>query len=128
MTENRIRVRMDPELTPVRLEDKMDVNTEIRVAVESHLKGLGVAGLVCMALGFLLILVAAVMFAAGYPDKYHASNGVSLADSHAFIETFVLTSAAGFVLFLFGTSSFFYGRTVLGSGHLDDFSMGTEAP
>ncbi|MCA1819514.1 MAG: hypothetical protein LC620_05610, partial [Halobacteriales archaeon] len=61
MSENRIRVRVEPELTPTRLEDKMDVNAEIDVGVDTHLKGLGVAGAVCVGVGFVALLAAALM-------------------------------------------------------------------
>ncbi len=122
MNENRIRVRLEPEMTPVRLEDKMDLHAEIQVAVNSHLTGLAIFGMVAIAVGVLAMLVGAVYFTSGYPDKYHATAGVSIGDSHNFIETVVLLTGSGVVLLFFGASAFFYGRTVLGSGSLDQFT------
>ncbi|MES2154299.1 MAG: hypothetical protein V4510_04110 [bacterium] len=122
MNENRIRVRLEPEMTPVRLEDKMDLHAEIQVAVDSHLTGLAVFGMVAIAVGILGIVAGAVYFVSGYPDKYHAANGVTVADSHNFIESIVLLMGSGIVLLFFGASAFFYGRTVLGQGSLDQFT------
>jgi hypothetical protein len=120
MTENRIRVKVEPELTPVRLEDKMDVHAEIDVGVESHLKGLGVFGAVLATVGALLIVVAAIMFAFGFPTPWYGS--IDDAGHNAFVKAVVITAAAGVTFLFVGTSAFFYGRTVLGSGHLDQFA------
>lgn len=122
MNENRIRVRLEPEMTPVRLEDKMDLHAQIDVEVDAHLTGLAVFGMVAIAVGVLSILMGSIFFVSGYPDKYHATDGVSIQDSHNFIETVVLLMGSGVVLLFFGASAFFYGRTVLGSGHLDQFT------
>ncbi len=122
MNENRIRVKLEPQMTPVRLDDKMDLHAQIDVAVDSHLTGLAVFGMVAIALGVLSILIGSVYFVSGYPDKYHATNGVTIDDSHNFIETVILLTGTGVVLLFFGASAFFYGRTVLGSGSLDQFT------
>jgi hypothetical protein len=126
MTENRIKVKVEQELTPIRLNDRMDLNSEINVAVDSHLKGIAVAGLAAIALGTLLVLAGSIYFTLGYPDLYHATHGYTVQESHTFIERVVETLAAGVVLLFGGTSSFFYGRLVLGSGHLDQFSTQAE--
>jgi hypothetical protein len=126
MTENRIKVKVEPEMTPIRLEDRMDLNSEIKVAVGSHLKGLAVVGLVAIALGTLLVLAGSVYFTLGYPNLYHAWNGYTVQESHTFIERVVEVLAAGVILLFGGTSAFFYGRLVLGSGHLDQFSTQAE--
>lgn len=125
-TENRIKVKVEPELTPIRLEDRMDLNSEIKVSVGSHLRGLAVVGLVGIAVGTLLVLVGSIYFTLGYPDQYHALHGYTVDQSHAFIERVVEILAAGIILLFAGTSSFFYGRLVLGSGHLDQFSTQAE--
>lgn len=121
MSENRIRVKLEDELTPVRREERMDLNAEIKVDVDSHLKGLAVVGLVAIALGTIALLVGAVLFTLGYPDQFKGSNGVTFEEATGFIERTVLMLTAGIILLLAGTSSFFYGRTVLGSGHVDQF-------
>lgn len=126
MTENRIKVKVEPEMTPIRLEDRMDLNSEIKVSVGSHLKGLAVVGLVGIALGTVLVLVGSIYFTTGYPDLYHATRGYTVAESHDFIERVVEILAAGVILLFGGTSAFFYGRLVLGSGHLDQFSTNAE--
>jgi hypothetical protein len=120
--ENRIRVRMQDELTPVRREERVDLNAEIKVDVDSHLKGLAVAGLAAIGLGTILLLAGAIMFTLGYPETYHGCGGACIPESHTFILWVVELLAAGIILLFVGTSSFFYGRTVLGSGHLDQFS------
>lgn len=120
--ENRIRVRVNSEMTPTRLEDKMDLNAEIKVDVDSHLKGLAIAGIIAIALGTLAILVGAIMFTLGYPNPYHSGNGYTAQDSYSFVERVVEFLAGGIILLFVGTSAFFYGRLVLGSGHLDQFS------
>ncbi|MCA1810627.1 MAG: hypothetical protein LC623_01285 [Halobacteriales archaeon] len=126
MTENRIKVKVEPEMTPIRLEDRMDLNSEIKVSVGSHLKGLAVVGLVGIALGTLLVLAGSIYFTTGYPDLYHATHGYTVQESHTFIERVVEVLAAGIILLFGGTSAFFYGRLVLGSGHLDQFSTQAE--
>jgi hypothetical protein len=120
VNENRIRVTMQPEMTPVRLEDKVDVNAEIDVGVESHLRGLGVAGAVCVALGALAILVASMMFAFGYPTPWRGDINDSF--HNAYVLSVIEIAAAGVILLFFGTTAFFYGRTVLGSGALDQYA------
>ena len=120
---NRIHVRVEPELTPIRLEDRrMGVHAEIDVKVNSRLTGLGILGVFAISLGALLLLVACLTFAFGYPEKYHARGDITEAESDAFIELVVLSAAAGVILLFLGTSMFFYGRTVLGSGMLDRYS------
>ncbi|HUR60834.1 MAG TPA: hypothetical protein VM286_00525 [Candidatus Thermoplasmatota archaeon] len=121
-SDNRIRVRVEPEMTPIRLEDRMDLNSEIKVAVDSHLKGLAVAGLVAIALGTLLLLVGCIYFTFGYPDLYRGNAPYTFAEATTFIERVVEALAAGVILLFGGTSAFFYGRLVLGSGHLDQFT------
>lgn len=120
VSENRIRVNMQPELTPVRLEDKMDVNAVIDVGVDTHLKGIGVAGAVAATLGALGIFVAAIMLAFNFPTPWYGA--VNDAAHVAIVKGIVITAAGGVILLFIGTSAFFYGRTVLGSGHLDQFA------
>jgi predicted membrane channel-forming protein YqfA (hemolysin III family) len=88
------------------------------------MKGLGVAGLVAIAAGVLCILVGAIFFILGYPQDWIASisDTGKYAASRALIERVVLFLGFGITLLFFGVSAFFYGRTVLGSGHLDQFS------
>ena len=120
--DNRIRVKVEPEMTPIRLEDRMDLNSEIKVAVGGHLKGLAVFGLAAIAIGTVLVLAGSIYFTLGYPDLYHATNGYTVLESHTFMERVVEILAFGIILLFGGTSAFFYGRLVLGSGHLDQFT------
>ena len=120
--DNRIRLRTEPEMTPVRLEDKIDMDAEIKVAVDSHLTGLGVAGLVALGLGLLGLLVGALMFAFGYPQRMRTPD-VTWEEAKAFTRNIALLFGTGVVLLFLGTSMFFYGRTVLGSGRLDSFNL-----
>lgn len=121
--DNRIRVRVEPELQPVRYEDKMDLNSEIEVGVDTHMKGLGVAGLIAIAVGVLCVLIGAILYTVGYPEPWYANIAdADWADSRALIERVMLLWGGGVVLLFFGTSAFFYGRTVLGSGRLDQFT------
>ncbi len=124
---NRIHVRVQPELTPVRLEDRrMDVNAEIKVQVEHKLSPLGVTGLAVLALALLSVAVGCIQFAVGYPEEWYARfdpGGSGYEDSRAFIERTVLFWGAGVIGLFLGTSMFFHGRTVLGSGSLDRVSL-----
>ena len=120
VSENRIRVKMQPELTPVRLEEKVDVNAEIDVGVETHLKGLGVVGVVLATLGALGMVLACVLFAFGYPTPW--VHDVNDDGANAFVKAVVISGALGVALLFVGTSLFFYGRTVLGSGSLDQYA------
>lgn len=125
--DNRIHLRVEPQLTPVRLEDKMDVNAEIKVAVDASLTGLGVAGIILLGLGSLCVLVGSILLGLGYPSPWYASiDSASWGESRDLIERVILFFGSGVLLLLLGTSMFFYGRTVLGSGHLDRFN--TELP
>lgn len=131
MDDNRIRLKMKPELTPVRLEDRMDVKASIDVQVNSNLRGLSVAGLVLMALGLLAMVVGLVMLVIGYPEDWQAwgeyeghADAMDWDESRGLIETVVLSVGAGFTLLLLGSAMFFYGRTVVGKGRLDRFTMG----
>lgn len=109
--ENRIRVNLQPELTPTRHEDRVDVTAAVDVGVQTHLKGWGVVGAVCLGLGLVAMLVALVMFSfGGFPMHVN------------FVKTVVLLASAGVVLLFFGTSAFFFGRTVLGSGRVDQYA------
>lgn len=123
---NRIRVRMEPELTPVRLEDRrLDLREEIQVRVDSHLTALGTAGLLVLGLAILAIIVGSTLFAQGYPQTWY-TEGPPGSDayqaSRALIESVLLLWGGGIVGLLLGTSMFFYGRTVLGSGRFDSFA------
>lgn len=122
MTDNRIKLRMEPELTPVRLEDKVDLDAEIKVAVDSHVTGLGAAGLVVMGLGMLSLVIGTLMFAFGYPERMRTPD-VTWEQAKAYGKAIALFVGAGVVLLFLGTSMFFYGRTVLGSGRLDQFNL-----
>lgn len=121
--DNRIRVRLEPEMQPVHYEDRRDLNSEIDVGVETQTKGLGVAGLIAIAVGVVCLIIGAVFFTLGYPEPWYASISDSdWLESRALVERVYLFLGAGIVLLFFGTSAFFYGRTVLGSGHLDQFT------
>src|SRR5688572_24318389 len=122
MSDNRIRLRVEPELTPLRMEDRLDLNAEIKVKVDSHLSGLGIFGLVLIGLATLLLVIGLIIFTSAFPDKWYAES-VSYERSREIIQTVVLLLGAGVVFFFLGTSTYFYGRMVLGSGSLDAFQM-----
>jgi hypothetical protein len=118
--DNRIHVRINPELTPVRAE-QVELNAQIDVAVAARLTPLGTAGVATITLGILAMGVGLVMFLLAYPDAWYARNGVSYEASRRTIERIVLMLAGGTIALFLGSSMFFYGRTVLGKGTFDQF-------
>lgn len=120
--EDTIHVRIRPELTPVRTENRINLNAAIDVAVKSRLTGLGIVGVIALAAGVFALLAGALVFMDAYPEKWYAQT-VPWAESRAIIELVVLLFGGGIVALFLGTSMFFYGRTVLGSGELDQFQM-----
>ncbi len=115
--ESRIRVKVDPEFTPSRLEDRRDVNAEIKVDVDAHLRGLAFVGIIFLGLGTLAMLVGALMFALGMPDKLYDPDL-----KNSYVKPMTLSLGGGVIFLLFGASAFFHGRTVVGSGRLDQFT------
>ena len=119
MDDNRIKVKLQPELTPVRLEDRIDLKAAIDVHVESNLKGISRVGLVVAGLGLLSLVGGCVLFGLNYPDPWYDGT----AEAHRVIEMVVVAASLGIILLFLGTTMFFYGRSVIGKGRLDNFSM-----
>jgi hypothetical protein len=119
MNENRIKLRVEPEMTPVRMDDKLDLNAEIKVKVDSHLTGLGIFGLVMIAVATVLLLAGSILFSVAFPEKWYAQT-VSYDTSRTIIRAVVLMLGAGVVSLFLGTASYFYGRTVLGCRHPEE--------
>ena len=114
--ENRIRLKVQQEATPISLQDQVDVKAQIKVDVETHLTGLGMAGVVCLALGALLLLIGCALFVAVYPSGWGGFVGQWSTFRNTL--TIELLWGVGATFLMLGTAMFFYGRTVLGSGGL----------
>jgi hypothetical protein len=120
--ENRIRLKVQQEPTPISLQDQVDLKAKIKVEVETHLTGLGMAGVVTLAIGALCVVIGSVFLAVVYPDNGWSGPAQPFSDPHyAVVRTIVLLLGVGVTCLLLGTSMFFYGRTVLGSGGLEQF-------
>jgi hypothetical protein len=120
--DNRIRLRVQQEATPISLQDQVDLKAKIKVEVETHLTGLGMGGVLVLALGALLVVIGAVVFAIVYPDNGWSGPAQPFSDSHYdVVRAVVLLLGLGITGLMLGTSMFFYGRTVLGSGGLEQF-------
>lgn len=126
--ENRIRLKVQQEATPISLQDQVDVKAQIRVDVETHLTGLGMAGVVSLTLGAVLLIIGCVMWVVIYPAEW----GGYVGDDSSFTKTLIVEElwGFGFTFLMLGTAMFFYGRTVLGSGGLQQMqsveSLGRE--
>lgn len=117
--ENRIRLRVQQEATPISLQDQVDLKAQIKVDVETHLTGLGMAGVIALALGALCLVVGCVILASTYPDNGWSGPAQPFSDPHYdTVRSVVLLMGGGVTLLMLGTAMFFYGRTVLGSGGL----------
>ena len=130
--ENRISLRVQQEPTPISLQDQVDLKAKIKVEVETHLTGLGMAGVVVLAVGALCVLIGCIMFAIVYPDNGWSGPAQPYSHSHYdVVQAVVLLFGVGVTALMLGTSMFFYGRTVLGSGGLEQFEseerLGREA-
>lgn len=117
--ENRIRLKVQQEATPISLQDQVDLKAQIKVDVETHLTGLGMAGVIALALGALAIVIGSIVLAATYPDNGWSGPAQPFTDPHYdVVRAVVLLIGVGLTLLMLGTAMFFYGRTVLGSGGL----------
>ncbi|MEK6975531.1 MAG: hypothetical protein AABY18_04220 [Candidatus Thermoplasmatota archaeon] len=117
--ENRIRLKVQQEATPISLQDQVDLKAQIKVDVETHLTGLGMGGVIALTLGALCLLVGCITLAATYPDNGWSGPAQPFSDSHYdLVRAVVLLIGVGVTLLMLGTAMFFYGRTVLGSGGL----------
>lgn len=120
--DNRIKLKVQQEATPISLQDQVDLKAKINVEVETHLTGLGMGGVLVLAVGALLVVVGAVVFAIVYPDNGWSGPAQPFSDPHYdVVRAVVLLLALGITGLMLGTSMFFYGRTVLGSGGLEQF-------
>jgi hypothetical protein len=130
--ENRIRLRVQQEATPISLQDQVDLKAKIKVDVETHLTGLGMGGVVVLALGALFVVIGSIWLAAVYPDRGWSGPAQPFSDPHyTTVRSIVVLLGLGITSLMLGTSMFFYGRTVLGSGGLEQFEseekLGREA-
>lgn len=129
--ENRIRLKVQQEATPISLQDQVDLKAQIKVDVETHLTGLGMAGVIALTLGALAIVIGSIILAATYPDNGWSGPAQPFSDPHYdVVRSVVLLIGVGITLLMLGTAMFFYGRTVLGSGGLQQLesieSLGRE--
>lgn len=126
--ENRIKLKVQQEATPISLQDQVDLKAQIKVDVETHLTGLGMAGVIALTLGALAIVIGSVVFLSVYPDQWYGDH--SDGSHYTYVRTVELLWGFGVVLLMLGTAMFFYGRTVLGSGGLQQLesieSLGRE--
>ncbi len=126
--DNRIRLKVQQEATPISLQDQVDLKAQIKVDVETHLTGLGMGGVIALALGAIALVVGSVVFLSVYPDQWYGD--ASDMTHYRYVRTVELSWGAGIILLLLGTAMFFYGRTVLGSGGLQQLesieSLGRE--
>jgi hypothetical protein len=118
--ENRIRLKVQQEATPISLQDQVDLN------------GLGMGGVVTLAVGALCVVIGSILLAVVYPDNGWSGPAQPFSDGHyAIVRSIVLLLGFGITCLMLGTSMFFYGRTVLGSGGLEQFEaeerLGREA-
>jgi hypothetical protein len=130
--ENRIRLKVQQEATPISLQDQVDLKAKINVEVETHLTGLGMGGVIVLALGALSVVIGSLWLAIVYPDNGWSGPAQPFSDPHyATVRSIVLLLGFGVTCLMLGTSMFFYGRTVLGSGGLEQFEaeerLGREA-
>ena len=120
--ENRIKLKVQQDPTPISLQDQVDLKAKIKVEVETHLTGLGMGGVVVLAIGALCVLIGCIMFAVVYPDNGWSGPAQPFSHSHyGIVQAVILLLGVGVTGLMLGTSMFFYGRTVLGSGGLEQF-------
>src|SRR5688572_18327786 len=120
--ENRIKLKVQQDPTPISLQDQVDLKAKIKVEVETHLTGLGMGGVVVLAFGALCVVVGCILFAVVYPDNGWSGPAQPFSDRHYdVVRAVVLLFGVGVTALMLGTSMFFYGRTVLGSGGLEQF-------
>src|SRR5215210_2951569 len=115
--ENRIKLKVQQDPTPISLQDQVDLKAKIKVEVETHLTGLGMAGVVTLAVGALCVVIGSIFLAVVYPDNGWSGPAQPFTHRHYdVVRTVVLLLGFGVTCLMVGTSMFFYGRTVLGSG------------
>ena len=120
--ENRIKLKVQQDPTPISLQDQVDLKAKIKVEVETHLTGLGMAGVVTLAVGALCVVIGSILLAVTYPDNGWSGPAQPFSHSHYdIVRAVVLLLGFGVTCLMLGTSMFFYGRTVLGSGGLEQF-------
>ena len=120
--ENRIKLKVQQDATPISLQDQVDLKAKIKVEVETHLTGLGMGGVVTLAVGALCVVIGSIFLAVVYPDNGWSGPAQPFSDPHyGIVRAIVLLLGFGVTCLMLGTSMFFYGRTVLGSGGLEQF-------
>lgn len=108
-----------PIRVPVRLpheeqrETTVDVHTEIEMRMGARLRGFSRAGLVLVILGAVATTLSLLLFAFAFPDYVFAIK-VEAAVARLVTKALVLGFGLGATLVLFGTTLFFYGRSVVG--------------
>src|ERR1051325_10839256 len=111
--ENRIRLRVQQEATPISLQDQVDLKAKIKVDVETHLTGLGMVGVVVLALGALFVVIGSIRLAAVCPDRGWSGPAQPFSDPHyTAVRSIVVLLGLGITSLMLGTSMFFYGRHV----------------
>lgn len=129
--ENRIKLKVQQDPTPISLQDQVDLKAKIKVEVETHLTGLGMAGVVTLAIGALCVVIGSIFLAVVYPDNGWSGPARYDDPHYDIVRAIVLLLGIGVTCLMLGTSMFFYGRTVLGSGGLEQFEseerLGREA-
>jgi len=129
--ENRIKLKVQQDPTPISLQDQVDLKAKIKVEVETHLTGLGMGGVVTLAIGALCVVIGSIFLAVVYPNNGWRGPAQPFSDGHYdVVRAIVLLLGFGVTCLMLGTSMFFYGRTVLGSGGLQQLesieSLGRE--
>lgn len=113
MSESRLRLEVREDWDTA--EEDVHVGLDVAMDVQTHLTGLAWAGIISLALGAILVTIAAVKFILGYPDDWYAL-GSDLAESRNHIRFVVIAAAIGATAMLFGASSYFVGRRTTGTG------------
>lgn len=117
----RIDVRDDYQATDERqvaVEADLGVQMEDKPTIWSRL---GVIGII---LGGLSIVLGCLIYIAGYPERWYALDGVTIAESKQYVKAIVLTLGVGLMLLLEGTALYFFGRHVNGKGRLRHLRLG----
>lgn len=99
------------------------------VDVKSQFGPLGTFGLIVIALSIVLLLASAVVFLISYPDTYYAVDGTPQAqeDRKVAVELVNAFAGIGALSLLFGTSTFLFGRSLVGSKNFQEEHQFEEA-
>lgn len=122
MSESRLTLDVHDEW---RTDSEADVRlgTDLRVDVAVDRGAMAWVGLILFLIGALLLLAGAAVFVLGYPDRWYAVNGYSLAESRSYIRAVLSLFGASFVGIFLGGSLYFYGRSIRGTGRVDGITL-----